>query len=108
MDPGKLPAALVETPGRDEIESKGVRCEGCGFGFKVAVMPWSPRIAKAACPRCDRVTEIETRPSGMDFIDRAIEEGEDQAKMRKRRSVHFTRSNRFVATKLGRAALIDP
>lgn len=78
----------------DEIKPEDVtfvqyRCN-CGLPHKVAVLPYSPRVAKHHCRECNRVNEIETRPRDTTLED-SHDLGNDEIRVAKKKSVEIIR-----------------
>lgn len=63
-----IPKILLETKASD-VWTGMYRCQGCGRSNQVAVMGYSPRIAKHICCHCRRVNEVKTRESSMDALN---------------------------------------
>lgn len=82
------------------------RCDGCRRPVKSVIMPWTPPVAKHRCRFCGHISHVQNaaRPSVWDTIEGAIEEGEFNEKMKRRKSVHVRTA---TDPKFGRVALID-
>lgn len=59
-----IPKILLEMKASD-VWTGMYRCAGCGRSNQVAVMGYSPRIAKHICCHCNRVNELVTRESSL-------------------------------------------
>lgn len=70
--------ALYEDYSAEQVRIVEYRCHACKMVNRVAVLPWSPQIAKVVCrnKNCERLQEVETRESfmmGREFSDHLLE-----------------------------------
>lgn len=68
---------LGENLSRENVSIGTVRCESCGYPNRVAVLPWSPQVAKVRCAQqnCGHVFTVhsESRTAG-DALEELVEE----------------------------------
>jgi predicted RNA-binding Zn-ribbon protein involved in translation (DUF1610 family) len=102
-DPGARRFAGITA---DDISIVKFRCPHCGLAHQASVLPGSPQTAKFHCRQCDRVIEVETRPSAMDSFEEEFDLRRDMVNVEARPKAFSKPVSPKVQTKFGPAYLI--
>lgn len=102
----EVPAQKFAGVSAEEITRVQFRCSYCGMRHQAVVLPGSPQTAKFHCRQCDRVSEVETRPSAMDSFEQEFDLRRDMVNVEAHPKAFSKSTSPLVQTRFGPAHLI--